>query len=169
MLLTLAACSSAAPEAQEPAGLAYEGGSISEAEYVALVSAVRQCMVDKGYDVDPVEMRDDDLTYGFSIGGGQVGDTSSGQDLAACEQPLNFADAEIAFQEQNVLTGAEREQVMAEFITCLDDAGVPGITEQDSLEEITQRMVELEESGGDVQPAMACTNQYASRIFGAGR
>lgn len=164
----LGGCSSP-PEPEDVSALTYEGGDITEAEYVALVTASQQCMAEKGYDVGPVELRDDQLTYGYSIYGGQVGDTSASQDIAECEQPLNFAEAEIAYQEQHVLSGAERERVQAEFLTCLEDAGVAGVTADDSLEQITDRILQLQQSGEDTDAAMVCVNQYGSRLFGAGR
>lgn len=165
----LGGCSNGEEAPADVSALVYEGGEITEAEYLALVGAVHQCMADKGYEVGPLEMREDGITYGFSITGGQVGDTSSSQDFAACELPLNFAEAEIAYTEQNVLTGAERERLQAEFLACLEDAGVAGVTANESLEEITQRILRLEESGEDPDEALACVNQYASRLFGAGR
>lgn len=165
----LGACSDGDDRPDDVSALAYEGGEITEAAYLALVSAVRQCMADKGYEVGPIEKREDRVTYGFAITGGQVGDTSSSQDFAACELPLNFADAEIAYQEQNVLAGAERERLQGEFLACLEAAGVGGVTADVPLEEITQRILRLEESGENPDEAFACVSQYASRLFGAGR
>lgn len=165
-LVLLSACTAPEPEAHGVSAIAYEGGPITEAEYLAIVTATHQCMVEKGYDVGPVEMRDDDLTYTFSIYGGEVGGEANGRALHACEQPFNYAEAEVAYQDQNILTGAEREQVYAEFIACLEEAGIPGVSEQDSMDEIVRRLDELGAAGGDPDPGLTCVAEYSGRIFG---
>lgn len=168
VLAAVAACSPTEPSTEGASALAYDGGEITEAQYVAIVAASRQCMVEKGYDVGPLEMRDDNLTYGFTISGGEVGSTSTSHALADCEQPLNYAAAEIAYQEQNILTAAEREQVLGELMACLEEAGVSGASAGDSLPDLTQRVVEIEAAGGDAEPGFTCLSEYSSRIFGPG-
>lgn len=136
---------------------------------MAIVYAIRSCMLDQGFDANPVEMRSDGLTYTFTVSGGTPGDTTIMEARDGCSMKFNFWEAEVAYQEQNVVTGAEREEMWKNFISCLDDAGVPGVTDTETLEEISQRIAALEDAGHDTSAAATCLNDFANRIFGAGR
>lgn len=166
-LAALSGCGTSTPEPVDPSPLAYEGGPITEAEYHAIVVAIRSCMVDKGYDASPVELRADGLTYTFTISGGGVGDESTPDDWDECSMRFNFWEAEVAYQDQNSTTGAEREALFEEFIVCMDEAGFPGVTPQDDYEEITDRIAVATNNGELDSEAFGCLTDYAPRLFGA--
>lgn len=165
-LATTAACTPGEAEVQDGSAIAYEDGPITEAEYRTIVAAVRQCMMDLGYDVTEIEMRPDGVTYWFGIEGGTGEDLSSADDHEACAWEYNLPQAEVAYQEQNVLTGAEWEASFDDFIACLEDAGISGITPEDSLKTITVRVQEFENAGNNGSAATVCMNDYSPRIFG---
>jgi len=126
-------------------------------------------MDDKGWDVTPVEMRSDGLTYTFSVQGGTPGDTSAMDDRLDCEGQFNLPDAEVAYQAQHALSGAEREAVFREFAGCMENAGVPGITVRDTVQHVAELVVGLGEAGEDNSAAVACLDQYGSRLYGPDR
>lgn len=166
-LLLMTACGSDEQVVPTPS-VSYGGGTITEAEYVSIVRAVRHCMMEKGYETDEVEKRQDGVTYGFGFSGGGGQRTTNGQeDLVSCEQEFALMEAELAFQDQHALTGAEREAAFSEFTSCMSAAGVSGITSALSVVEVQERMAELAEAGEDDSAAVACWTQHKSQLFGA--
>lgn len=168
-LVLLAGCSgTAVPDGPAP-GPSYSAGPITEAQYVAIVRAVHACMVDKGYDVEDVSRRTDGVTYGFQFSGSGTGSGSlSGQqDLVECEERYGLMAAEIAFQDQVALSGAEREAVYGQLIACLDAAGVTGITSASTALDVGAAIESLERSGADVSAATTCWTQYSTQLFGS--
>ena len=133
---------------------------------MAIITAIQQCMSEKGFSVTPVEMRPDKLTYTFWVEGGSPGDTSAMEDRLECEARFNLPEAEVAFQAQHMLKGAEREAVLADFIDCMTEAGVAGLTGQDTFDVVASRIDALREGGGDDTAALACLDQFAPRLFG---
>jgi hypothetical protein len=171
--MLLAAC---APTQETPTpSLSYGGGQITEAQYVGIVRAVRECMVELGYDVTEVEPRRDGVTYGFGISGrGSTGLQSDGRtasapdDQVVCEEQYGLMEAELAIQDQQALTGAELEAVFADFAACLEAAGLAGVGSGDSARDAQEAMDRFVEAGGDGEPVGACWTQYASQLFGSG-
>lgn len=163
----LAGCShdSTSTEADGSA-IGYDGGEITEAEYVQIVGAARQCMVDLGYDATEVEKRPDGLTYWFAIEGGAVGDSDTADDHQRCVEQYDLPQAEVAYQDQNVVTGAEREVILADFAQCMDKAGFPGATLYDSYEEILDRIAVATDYGRLDTEASRCLTDYGSRLYG---
>lgn len=141
---------------------------------MGIVRAVRQCMVDKGYDVNEVKKRPDGVTFGFTFSGGagtQVdasGKTVSGpDDQAACEQQYGLMEAELAIQDQNAATGAEREATFADFAACLDTAGVHALSSADTVSQVQDKIARAVNDGGDGDAAGACWTQYKAQLFGS--
>ncbi|NHT18051.1 hypothetical protein [Cellulomonas sp. IC4_254] len=170
LLLLLGGCTDNGATADEPVpGPSYSAGPITEAEYLSIVRAVHSCMADEGYDVEDVERRTDGVTYGFQFSGSGTGSGSSSgqQDLVACEERYGLMAAEIAFQDQVSLSGAEREAVYGQLIACLDGAGVTGITSSSTAADVGQAIQQLERAGTDVTDATTCWNQYSTRLFGS--
>jgi hypothetical protein len=166
----LTAACGPADDAEPAPAVSYAGGDITEAQYVSIVRAVHACMVDKGYDVDDVTKRTDGVTYGFTFSGSGGGDGPSPnrqQDLVACEQQYGLMEAELAYQDQVALGGADREVVFAELAECLDTAGVPGVTSADSAQDVQDRIAALTDSGQDSSAAAACWTSYSTRLFGS--
>ena len=162
----LSACSTPGPTPL-PA-VSSSGGTITEAQYLAVVRAVHSCMVDKGYDVSDVAKRTDGVTYGFTFGGGTAGSSATGQnDLTGCEQQFGLMQAELAFQDQTALTGAAREAVFADLAACMDAAGVGGVSSADTAEDIQGRIARLSDSGEDSSGAASCWAQFSTQLFGS--
>jgi len=168
-LLLLGGCTQAGEMAEPAPGPSYSAGPITEAEYLSIVRAVHTCMADEGYDVEEVERRTDGVTYGFQFSGSGTGDGSSSgqQDLVACEERYGLMAAEIAFQDQVALSGAEREAVYAQLVECLDGAGVTGITSSSTAADVGRAIEQLDRAGVDVTDATTCWNQYATQLFGS--
>lgn len=167
-LVALGGCSITRGEPEPDPPTPYTGGPISEAEYVRIVASIRQCMIREGYEVGPVEMRPDGISYGFSITGSVPGDTSAHDDLLECEAQFNLPQAEVAYVNQHSLTGAERERVLAEFVTCMDEAGFPGVTSSDTIQEINERVAATQGSA-KFDEGVVCLDQYGGRLYGANR
>lgn len=149
--------------------VAYDGGEITEDEYVAIVSAVRTCMVERGFDVSEVQKRMDGVSYGITISGGDgPGDTTTQENLLACEARVNLMEAELAYQAQSVLAGAERDVIFDRFQACMTSAGFPGIAPEDSARDILDRLGPvIEERGrGTVEPAEDCWNMFGVLLYG---
>lgn len=164
--LLVSACSPADPSPVEPTPMAsYGGGPISEAQYLTIVRGVRECMIEKGFEADEVEKRLDGVTYGFTFSGGSG--PSDGSDLVECEQQHGLMEAELAFQDQQALSGADREAVYAELIACLDAAGVPGATSSMDAPEVGQLIGTHKEAGEDVADAERCLTAYSAKLFGS--
>lgn len=148
---------------------AYDGGEISEEEYVGIVQAVHDCMIDRGFSVTDVEKRGDGVSYGFTIDGGSGPGSMTGQEnLLVCEERLNLAEAEIAYTAQHVLAGTERDVVFQLFATCMGGAGFPDVRADDTSEQIRDRMaIVLDAEGPEaIEQAESCWNTYGALLFG---
>lgn len=133
-----------------------------------IVASIRECMIREGYEVGPVEMRPDGISYGFAVTGGAPGDMSAHDDRLACEANFNLPQAEVAYVNQHTLTGAERERIFAEFVACMDEAGFPGVTSSDTIQEINERVVATQGSA-KFDEGVICLDQYGGRLYGANR
>lgn len=165
---SLAACSGSEAASTTAGVEPYEGGEISEAEYKGIVQYARDCMEEKGYPVGDVYQRDDELTYTFDLDGtlAEMGDADRRQeDMLACEAEMNYADAEIAYQDQNVLSGAEREEKFAEFAECMSGAGVE-VTAADDGAAVTEKIRAFVDAGGAEMPVMSCYDRFSVRLYG---
>ena len=166
--VAVGACSTS-PSAPSPIA-SYAEGPITEAQYVAIVREVHACMADKGYEVDEVAKRMDGVTYGFSFSGGSAGQSSNGQtDLVDCESQFGLMEAELAFQDQTSLTGAAREAAFADLSSCMEAAGIGGVSSADTAQDVQDRMAQLTESGADDTAAVSCWTQFSAQLFGATR
>lgn len=145
----------------------YEGGPITEAQYKAIVQYAANCMLEKGYEPSSVERRSDGVTYGFGLSGSAGGMETSREDLLACEAEVHLMEAEIAFQDQSALTGTERERVYAEFITCMEEVGVMGITSADDADAVMDKMALFVENGGSEPGSTACYQRFRNDLFGS--
>jgi hypothetical protein len=168
--LTMAGCTTSDDGSVPTAGVSYGGGEISEAQYVSIVRAVHACMADKGYDVEDVQRRTDGVTYGFAFSGSAAervdGRSPNGsRDLSDCEQVYGLPEAEVAYQDQQALSGAEREALYAQFVGCMDAAGLDGITVGDQAADVQDRLAAATDSGQDVGAAEGCWTQYSTRLF----
>ena len=148
---------------------AYDGGEISEEEYVTIVQAVHDCMIDRGFSVTDVEKRADGLSYSFTIDGGSGPGSMTGlENRLVCEGRLNLAEAEIAYQAQHVLAGAEHDVVFQLFATCMDGAGFPDVSADDTSEQIRDRVATVLDAEGPeaIEQAESCWNMYGALLFG---
>lgn len=169
LVLLVAGCSSPARPVEPAPGPSYSSGPITEAEYVTIVRAVHTCMADKGYDVADVALRPDGVTYGFQFSGAgtSTGSLSGQQDLVDCEQHYGLMEAELAYQDYALLSGAEREAVYGQLIACLDAAGVAGITSSATALDVGKAIEAVERTGADVSAATTCWTQYSTQLFGS--
>ncbi len=160
---SLAACG-AGGAASTTAGVdPYEGGEISEARYKGIVQYVRDCMEEQGYSVTDVYQRDDGLTYAYDFED-RMGDDDF-ELLSECEGEVHLMDAEVAYQDQNTLTGAEREEQFALFAECMTNAGVE-VTAADDGAAVAEKMRAFVDGGGAEMPVTSCYTRYSTRLYG---
>lgn len=138
-------------------------GRITAAEYAAAVEDQRQCVVEAGYDAGPIKTLKDGLLkrFSFSTQGSDDAVVSAGLavvDSCALEftQPL-----EMAYQEQNLLRGAERDDGYRDLAKCMSDAGAPGVEVGMTQEEIGT----VASRAGDGQAVHDCLDEMLSRLF----
>ncbi len=168
LAVSLTACSGGQAASTTAGVEPYEGGEISEAQYKGIVQYARDCMEEKGYPVGDVYQREDELTYTFDLDGSaaEMGDVEKRQDdLQVCESEMNYADAEIAYQDQNVLSGAEREERFTEFSACMAGTGVE-VTAADDGAAVREKIRAFVDAGGAEQPVMSCYDRFSVRLYG---
>lgn len=166
--VSLAACSAGETVTTNTGVEPYAGGPITEAQYKAIVQYAADCMLEKGYNPSAVERRSDGVTYGFELTGGTTdGIEKSREDLQVCEGEVHLMEAEIAFQDQSALTGAERERVYAEFVTCMDEVGLTGVSSADDAETVQDKMAAFVENGGSEGAAQECYERFRNDLFGS--
>lgn len=157
LILVAAGCSSSAQGEPAP----------SEADYRAAVERTADCVAKEGFDVSEVELRPDDVTYGFSITSSNDTDLSLVDGAFAQCSAAHLDSVESRYLGSLELSGAEREAVYAEFTECLKSAGVETVVVGDEEGIVTSKISAVEETGVNVDDAWRCQQKYLIPLFGS--
>ncbi len=148
-LFLVAACES---------GMSLRGGPVTEAQYRAAAQAAAECIRAKGWEATDPEPDASGMGYGVGIGGGPQG--SEGKQEAVFDSCWNkhAAKVERRFYDSLALTGAERDEKYAEFVECLDVAGVIGVKVGDPEGDVGSAI-------GDNHDGVMCMQHYMWFLF----
>ncbi len=147
----LTACERAASEAEKP----------SAATYRQAVEAMRRCVQDAGYQVTEVYPDPTGATQRLAFAVVQAGDEAAAQTAYDACYDTHLKATETAFLRQEPLTGAARDQAMADLIGCLAEVGVEGLSPTTTDSRVFVRAIM--ESGLDSDGrfrAMTCMERY---------
>jgi hypothetical protein len=94
-------------------------GSVTFDEYEGAILRVESCLDEAGIQHEPMELRPDGFTLDFTY-------SFSGFDELRMDRCFNRYATEVAtvWTKQHVPTGAEREEMAAEYARCFERAGV---------------------------------------------
>jgi hypothetical protein len=115
-------------------------GTVTTAEYRSAIDATTACVEEAGYSA-AAHLRSDGLIFsiGVGLGPGQAGDSDAG-DAAQAALDRCFTqyayDVERHYFLEHVPTGAERDAMFDDLLSCLTGAGVTGLTRASTEEEI---------------------------------
>ncbi|WP_341360906.1 hypothetical protein V5H98_07365 [Georgenia sp. M64] len=148
-----------------------ENDQVTEAEYRAAVQATADCMNEGGWEVGEVTENPDGVTYGFVI-------TTEGDDAAASAAvdgafsscaASHLNEVESAYLSGLQLSGAERDAVYEQMITCLEAAGVTTVVLGDDESAVTSKIdaaIATGENAVSADDAWRCQQRYLLPLFG---
>ncbi len=130
------------------------GGKVTDAQYRAATQAAADCIRAKGWEAIDPEPDASGMGYGVGIGGGPGGSDRNQEAVYDSCWNKHAAKVERRFYDSLALTGAERDAKYAEFIECLEAAGVTGIKVGDPEEVVGDAITDNYEAGTCMQHYM---------------
>jgi hypothetical protein len=137
-----------------------ESASVSEAQYRLKAEDVRQCVVERGFDVPPLYLQADGLLLTFAISADTDDLADAGLEaLDRCRDELGFDSVEKSYFMSHVPTGADREAEFGELLACLEDVGVDtaGLSSETSEEQIVAAAVDLPNNSAE---GLVCLDKH---------
>ena len=161
----LAACSGCGSDGPSPD--ASSPGVITEAQYRGAIEAEAACVQQAGYQTTPIAKGSDGLTlqFGLSVPTGIEIGTTAGDSWNAAAQAAQdqcyqrYAhDVEHAYIAAHVPSGSQRDADFDAMLSCLADAGVTGLSRDDTETQIVNAVVT--QLPNDWSRGFACMDAY---------
>lgn len=157
----LGGCSDSSDDSRDPVVTA------NEAAYRAAMQKAADCTKEKGWQVEPL-VREIDGSWSFSMTSDEPlsdeDDERMASDSFACiDEYVESTGVWTTYRSSMLLSGAQWDQAYAEFVNCLNDAGVSGVSVGDSLQEVSALVPR--DGSPEATSGESCVSEYRFQLF----